>query len=170
MIKRGLRTLLVQSMLLAMIFSPGHSRPWKPTDVQLADDYALIQDRKSNTDFVIIKWWAEPTAVRGTPLEAILEKYVIISVIHFHVNLPGGSFSFEDVEKLDALDSNGHPLTPIPEDALPPTVAGILAGVKASFRQSAGRMGEGMKFFTFDAETLRACEKGKLSVPLAGET
>jgi hypothetical protein len=36
--------------------------------------------------------------------------------------------------------------------------------------KSSTRLPEDPKFFTFDAETVRACEKEKLSVPLAGET
>jgi hypothetical protein len=161
---------LLSAMLLAIFLSPAYSRPWKPTSVQLADDYSTIQDRKSNTDFVMIKWWAQPTAMPGSPLAAILEKYVVISIVRFHIILPGGSFSFDDIEPIDALGSNGHPLTPVPENALLPTAIAVLAAVKAAFRQSAGRMGEGTKFFTFDADAVRACEKGKLSVPFAGET
>jgi hypothetical protein len=90
-------------------------------------------------------------------------------VVQFHVN-PDGTMSFDDVATLDALDSSGHPLTGVPENALVPTAAAVLSGVKAAFRQSVGRIGEGMKFFTFDASTVRACEMGQLSVPFAGET
>ena len=169
MTNRQISMLLLQAMLLAFFFSPASSRPWKPTHVQVAQDYATIQHQKSKTDFVMIRWWAQPTATPGTTLATILEKYVVISVVQFHVN-PDGTMSFDDVATLDALDSSGHPLTRVPENALVPIAAGVLSGVKAAFRQSVGRMGEGMKFFTFDAGTVRTCEMGQLSVPFAGET
>ena len=90
-------------------------------------------------------------------------------MVQFHVN-PDGTMSFDGVATLDALDSSGHPLTLVPENALVPTAAGVLSEVKAAFRQSVGRIGEGMKFFAFDAGTVRTCEMGQLSVPFAGET
>jgi hypothetical protein len=62
------------------------------------------------------------------------------------------------------------PLTPVPRSALPPVAIGTLSTFEATFRQSIGRIGDGTKFFIFDAGTVRACEKGGISVPLAGET
>jgi hypothetical protein len=156
--------------VLSVVFSSASSRPWKPTPVQLAGDYAAITHTKSNTDFVNIRWWAEPTVMPGTPLASLLQKYIVISVVHFHVNLPGGTMSTEDVDTLEARDSSNMVLTPVPRNALPPTAIATLTGFEASFRQSLGRLGEGTKFFIFDAGTVRACEKGGISVPLAGET
>jgi hypothetical protein len=46
----------------------------------------------------------------------------------------------------------------------------MITTVEASFRQSSGRLGDGTRFFIFDAGTVRACEKGKISVPYEGET
>ena len=140
MTNRQISMLLVQAMLLAFFFSPASSRPWKPTHVQVAQDYATIQHQKSKTDSVMIRWWAQPTATPGTTLATILEKYVVISVVQFHVN-PDGTMSFDDVATLDALDSSGHPLTRVPENALVPIAAGVLSGVKAAFRQSVGPNG-----------------------------
>jgi hypothetical protein len=171
-INQRVNVLLLGVIFSSVVFSSVLSRPWKPTPVQLAGDYAAITHTKSNTDFVNIRWWAEPTVMPGTPLASLLQKYIVISVVHFHINLPGGAMSTEDVDTLEARDSSNSNmvLTPVPRNALPPTAIATLTGFEASFRQSLGRLGEGTKFFIFDAGTVRACEKGGISVPLAGET
>jgi hypothetical protein len=46
MVKHALSTLLFPSVLLAMIFSPGHSRQWKPTP----DTQAGTKERPSGTN------------------------------------------------------------------------------------------------------------------------
>jgi hypothetical protein len=140
------------------------SRPWKPTPAQMAAEYAQVNDNRSTTDFVLIRWWAPPTTQPGTPFAAILEKYVLISVSHAHVNQPQGSMSFDSVDTLEARNSEGKPLILIPRNDQPPALIGVLSGIEAAFRQSLGRFGEGVQFFTFDAGTVRACEKGLLSV------
>jgi hypothetical protein len=162
-------TLLLGVMILGVVSSSASSRPWKATPVQIAGEYAAIAHTKSNTDFVNIRWWAAPTVMPGT-LAGILEKYIVVSVVHFHINPVGGTLSFDNVETLEARDAADKPLTLIQRDALPPAAIGILSGFEASFRQSLGRLGDGTKFFTFDAGTVRACEKGGISVPFAGET
>jgi hypothetical protein len=169
-ISQRFNVLLVGVMFSSVAFSSALSRPWKPTPIQLAADYAIITHNKSNTDFVTIRWWAEPTIMPGTPLASLLQKYIMISVVHFHVDLPGGAMSIEDVDTLEARDSSGMPLTAIARDTLPPAAIGTLTTFESTFRQSIGRLGEGTKFFIFDAGAVRACEKGGISVPLAGET
>jgi hypothetical protein len=78
--------------------------------------------------------------------------------------------SFDDIDTLEVRDSSDTTLTPVPRDALPPVAIAILVGFEATFRQSLGRLGDSTKFFVFDAGTVHACEKGGISVPLAGET
>jgi hypothetical protein len=94
----------------------------------------------------------------------------VVSVVHFHINPPGGTISFDDIDTLEARDGSGQPLVLVARSQLPPAVIGILAGVEAGARQSLGRLGDGNKIFTFDAGTVRACEKGGISIPFAGET
>jgi hypothetical protein len=165
-----LDVLLLGMIVLGIPFSSASSRPWKATPNQIASEYAQINDAKSASDFVNIRWWAPPTVVAGTPLAAILEKYVVVSVVHFHVNQPGATMSFDDIASLEARDDGGKPLAPIPRNELPPTAIGLLSAFEAAFRQSLGRLGDGMKFFTFDAGAVRACEKGGISIPFAGDT
>jgi hypothetical protein len=169
-ISRRFNMLLLGVMFSSVVFSSSLSRQWKPTPVQLAGDYAAIAHNKSNTDFINIRWWAEPTVMPGTPLAELLHRYILISVVHFHVNPPVGTMTTDDIDTLEVRDSSGMPLTAIPRNALPPGAIATLTGFEASFRQSLGRLGEGTKFFIFDAGAVRACETGGISVPFAGET
>ena len=169
-IGQRLNMLLLCVMVLGITFSSASSRPWKATPIQIAADYAQINDAKGSTEFVNIRWWAPPTVVSGTPLAGILEKYIVVSVNHFHVNQPGATISFDDIVTLEALDGGNKPLAIVPRNELPPAAIGVLSTLEAAFRQSLGRLGEGTKFFTFDAGAVRACEKGGISVPFAGET
>jgi len=168
-ISQRFNMLLLGVMLSGVVLSSAFSRPWKATPIQIAGDYALIAHTKSSTDFVNISWWAEPTVMPGTPLAGILQKYIVISVVHFHFD-PGGTISTDDIDTLEVRDDSDMPLIPIPRRALPPVAIGTLSTFEATFRQSIGRIGDGTKFFIFDAGTVRACEKGGISVPLAGET
>jgi len=169
-ISQRFKTVLLCAMISGLTFSPALSRSWKATSTQIAGEYAQINHAKSPTDFVNIRWWAPPTVQQGTALAALLEKYIVVSVIHFHVNQPGATMSFDGIDTLEARDDADKPLVLIPRNQLPPAAVGVLAGFEAAFRQSLGRLGDGTKFFVFDAGTVRACEKGGISIPFAGET
>lgn len=160
--------LLLGVMVLGISFSPSSSRSWKPTSIQIASDYAQITHNKSSTDIVLIRWWAPPTVVPGA-LAGILEKYIVISVVHFHVER-GGTMSFDKIDTLEARDGDDKPLTLVSRDQLSPAAIGVLSTFEAAFRQSLGRVGDATEYFTFDAGSVHACEKGGLSIPLDGET
>jgi hypothetical protein len=162
--------LLLGVILSGLISSSASSRNWKQTPTQAAGDYAFIADSKSNNDYVQIRWWASPTVAPGTPVAGILEKYIVISVVHYHLNQPGGNMSLYDVNTLEARNADGKSLHPVSRDALQPAAAGVLTTFETAVRQQMGRIGDGTKFFTFDADNVRACEKGGISVPFAGET
>jgi hypothetical protein len=167
------KMILVGAMLPSVGLSfPASSRTWKPTPSQIAADYASIGHNRGNGDFVTIGWWAGPTLRPGTQLIAILEKYVLISVIHSHINLrePSAGFHFDNIDALEVHDERGIALAPVEQDALPPASIGLLATFEAGYRQGLGPRGKGTKFFLFDAGAVRACEKGGISVPYDGET
>jgi hypothetical protein len=167
-IRQRFNILLFGMMASSFAFAPASSRTWKATPTQIAGEYALIGDNKSATDHVIIRWWAAPTVEAGTPLAGILEKYVVVSVVHFHN--PPFTMSFDDIDTLEARDDSGQPLVLVPRSQLPPMAIGILAGMEAASREGLGRLGVGTKFFVFDAGTVRACQKGGISIPFEGET
>jgi hypothetical protein len=147
------------------------SRPWKPTPSQIAADYASIGHNRGNGDIVTIGWWAAPTSRPGSQLVAIFEKYVLISVTHSHINLrePATGLHFDNIDILEVRDEGGNALIPVEQDALPPASIGTLATFEAGYRQGLGPRGKGTKFFLFDAGDVRACEKGRISVPYDGE-
>src|SRR5580700_6569879 len=108
--RKHYKMMLVGAMLSCVSFSSSaSSRPWKPTPTQIAAYYASITHIKGNGDLVTIGWWASPTARPGTQLVALLENYVLISVIHSHQNLnqPAAGISFDDIKTLEARDESG---------------------------------------------------------------
>jgi len=158
------KMILVVAMLSCVGFSTSaSSRPWKPTPSQIAADYASISHNRGNGDSVNIGWWAAPTAMPGTRLVAILEKYVLISVTHSHVNLrePATGLHFDNIDTLEVQDESRNALISVEQDALPPASIGLLATFEAGYRQGLGPRGKGTKFFLFDAGAVRACEKGQ---------
>lgn len=165
---RHVNAVLVGVIASAVVFSAASSRPWKPTAIQMAADYATIVDNKRLGDILNLRWWASPTVKAGTALAAIAEKYVVISAVHWHAG-PGGTPAFDDIGTLEVRDANGKPLVPVARNTLPPTTIGLLSTIEAGLRQSVGPIGERTKFFIFDAGTVRACEKGRISIPLEGE-
>jgi hypothetical protein len=148
------------------------SRLWKATPSQIAGDYASIFHNRGSGDFVTITWLAPPTATAGSQLVAILEKYVLIAVVHSHTNFnqPTAGITFDDIKTLEARDEGGNLLTPVSENELPTASLGLLAGFEAGYGRGFGTRGGGMKFFLFEAGTIRACERGGISVSFDGET
>jgi hypothetical protein len=162
--------LLLSVTILGVLFSSASSRPWKATPNQIAAEYAQINDQRKSTDLVIIKWLASPTVRSGASLAAILEKYIVISVVHVHSDQPLGAISFDNVDTLEVRDGSGKPLAFVPRNELPPAAIEHLSALEVALRQSLGRFGDGIRFFAFDAGAVRVCEKGGISIPLAGET
>jgi len=154
------------------ISSSVSSRLWKATPSQIAGDYASIFHNRGSGDFVTIAWLAPPTTTASSQVVAMLEKYVLIAVVHSRTNLnqPAAGIAFDDIKTLEARDESGNLLTPVSENELPVASLGLLAGYEAGYRRGFGPRGNGMKFFLFDAGTIRACDKGRISVPFDGET
>lgn len=160
--------------LSAIGFSTASARIWKATPEAIARDYATINDTRPDGKLVMLMWFV-PTMVRpDTPgaatLTAVLQKYVVIMAVHGQLNKTMGSLSFDDVATLEAKDQSNKALAAVARKDLPPTTIGVLTVLETFFRQSLGAMGKGMKMFVFDSGSVDACKRGKLSVPLAGET
>ena len=152
--------------------SSASSRLWKATPAQIAGDYASINHNRGNGDFVTIIWFASPMAAAGSQLATTFEKYVVIGVVHSHTNFnqPAAGIAFDDIKTLEVRDESGNLLTPVSENELPVASREGLAGYEAGYRRGFGPRGSGIRFFLFDAGTIRACEKGGISIPFDGET
>jgi hypothetical protein len=155
-------------------YTTASARVWKPTPEALAQDYAMIQDRRADGELLSIIWFA-PTMLRpnspGVDVATqILKRYIIIAVARGHLERATGSLAFDDPNISEAKNATGKKLTLLPRNDLPPTAISMLAGMEGMFQQSLGAMGRGMKIFVFDAADVDACNAGMLAISLAGET
>jgi hypothetical protein len=165
---------LVAATLLGMGITTGSARIWKPSPEKVSRDYATINDVRPNADLVLLMWFVpgmiQPDAAGAAAVKAILQKYVVLVAVHGTFDKTTASYSFDDVDQLQAKDQNQQPLAPISRSDLPPATIAVLSALEAMFRQTAGAMGKGMKVFVFDAGAVNSCMQGGLTVPLAGET
>jgi hypothetical protein len=153
------------------ISSSASSRVWNATPLQIAADYSSIFHNKGNNDLVSITWFATPMMPAGSQLYPILEKYILIGIVHSRANpnQPPAGMTFDEIKTLDARDERGNLLTATSESELTPASVGLLATYEAAYRRGLGPRGNGVRFFLFDAGTIRACEKGGISVLFEGE-
>ena len=156
-------------MLLAACLASGplQARLWKPTPAQLAVDYLTLVHNKGSEGRVTVSWVAAP-AVNGVLLRPILEKYVVISVVHAYSE-PDGSANWDEISGVQVTDGANRPLKEVAPDALPPVLAGFTASASASFRQSTQGKGK-MHWAVYEAGDINACQPGKLQISYGGET
>jgi hypothetical protein len=172
-IVQWLKMIFIGTMLSCVAFSPSASaRLWKASPSQIAGDYAVINHNRGNGDFVTIIWFASPMATPGSQVATVFEKYVVVGVVHSHTNFnqPATGIVFDDIKTMEARDEGGNLLASVSENELPIASLGALAAYEAGYRRGFGPRGNGFKFFLFDAGTVRACEKGGISVPFDDET
>lgn len=148
------------------------ARSWKPTPSALAQDYSIILDNRGkqsdgSSELVIVFWLAPPMV--PPEAQSALDKYILIGIAHAHLAV-GGSLTFDKVDGLQANGGDGKPLTLLGANEMPPTIARMTDGATALIGQSLGAFGHGVQWFVFDGGSVRACGKGRLSVPFAGET
>lgn len=156
--------------VLLVVAVPATARPWKPRGEILAQEYSVITDTRPSHDLVEIFWMTWPMSSNRSPtIQQLLDKYIIVGVTHGQLD-PGGKMIFNKEESVQAMDLAGTQLKALDENSYPPAVAGAVVTLAGFMRQSLGAMGEGMKFMVFEGASVRACEKGRLSVIFAGET
>ena len=147
---------------------PSQARLWKPTPQQLAVDYlTLVHNRGGTQGRVTISWVASP-AMNGAMLQQILDKYVVISVVHAYSE-PDGSTNWDEISGVQVTDSANRPLKEVAPDAIPPVLAGFIASASASLRQSTQGKGK-IHWAIYEAGSITPCQSGKLQVTYDGET
>ena len=168
-VKHPARIALAAAIISLTSFSPASSRQWKTTPELLARDYAGITDSRGG-ETVMLTWFV-PQMMQPTATAAIsmTQKYIILMVAHSRMDRATGISSFEDIVALEPKDQNGTVLAPVARNDLPPTSIAMLAGLEAILRQSLGAYGQGLKVFVFEKGDVDSCQKGQLSVQLAGE-
>lgn len=165
---------LITAALSLVAVSTASSRNWKATPDAIARDYATINDARPGGELVLLMWFV-PTMVRAdmsgaASLMDTLQKYVVVMAVHGRLDKASGTFSFDDIDTLQATDQAGRPLNLLARSDMPPAPTAVLAAVEAMFRQSLGAMGKGAKMFVFDAADVDSCKKGEMSIPFAAET
>jgi hypothetical protein len=149
--------------------SPASSRPWKTTPQLLARDYAGITDNRGSETVMVS--WLVPQMMQPTATAAITmtQKYVVLMVAHSKMDKATGINSYEDIAGLEPKDQSGKSLAPVARNDLPPASVAMLDGLEPVLRQSLGAYGKGLKVFVFDKGDVDSCQKGQLSVEVAGE-
>jgi hypothetical protein len=159
--------LLAMSLLVA---SPVSARVWNPQGKTLAEDYSVISDNRPDKNIVMLMWLTTPMVDNLPTVQALLDKYLIIGASITQIQTTGTLAGDGEMAGPQPVDMDGTQLKPLTGDQIPPAVQAILAGVGGMMRQSFGAMGQNMRFYVFDSGNVRACGKGKLSVPFAGVT
>ena len=155
------------SILLALVLAaPAQARLWKPTPDQLTADYVSITHNKGAEGRVILGWLTSQV-VPSPALKPLLDKYVVLSVMHTR-QVAGGPVTWDDIQGVQVSDGNGQPLKEVTADSIPPMLVGLIATSDATMRQST--LGKGkVTWSVWEAGPVAACQKGRLVVSYDGE-
>ena len=154
-------------LILALAILAGHSslsgnawaRPWKPSPVEIAQDYLMIEHVISDSEKILIMWMApeyfEDTA-DNRAIREIVREYMLVAVIHFRISQLGEwQFVIPAGVTVDINDSQS--LAPIFQQSLPPLVTATLDLLREGMAAGMGKMGEGMRLFVYDGTRFDRC-------------
>ncbi len=169
----GRRICWIPCALVALlsVIASAQSRPWSRNPINLAQDYLIINDNRGHGDIVAVMWIAPPLIANEPTTQAardMLDKYVIIGVVHGHISKEG-TFTFDQITELETADKRGQPLKALNANTMPPIITGSLAMVQSIFTRSLGSLGQGVHWFAFEGGAAHACAKGGLTVSYGGE-
>jgi hypothetical protein len=105
--------------------------------------------------------------VPALSLKQILDKYVVISIMHTR-QAPGGPVTWDEVNGVQVSDGNGQPLKEVQTDALPPLLVGMIAASDATMRQNSQGKAK-VTWSVWEAGAIAPCQKGRLVVNYDGE-
>ena len=153
-------------LMVALAASSAEARLWKPTPLQIAQDYSVIIHNRSPDGVVVVQWMA-PTTITAPIMQEILDKYVVLSISRT-LPTPAGIMAWQDVVGVEARDGGGTALKAVTDDALPPSLVGFTAQINAANRQSSQGASKA-KLLVFESGKVNACAKGGLQVSFEGE-
>ena len=169
-----LRYLFLALAILAGHWSLGSAawaRQWKPSPTETAQDYLQIEHGLSDKEGVVILWFA-PEFFEDTEENRIIremtQEFMLVGIVHFSIS-DFGAWTFENSLEITVELVNSESLTPLPQESLPPLVAGIAELLKNVLAAGIGKMGEGIKFFFFDGTQFDSCAEGVLWVNYLSE-
>jgi hypothetical protein len=170
---KHIATLAVASAIVLCMESPtAISRQWRPTQQNLAQDYATIQDVRPDGEIVFLIWLAFPMTGPDAPADFIemLHRYTIIFAVHGRMATDSSGIAFEHIESLASKNRDGKALTPTLKEDIPARYSSFLSNAEASMKATLGAFGDSAQLFVFDGRDVDACASGGLSVFLANET
>jgi len=165
---RMLRAMLACAVLTTLC-APASARMWNPTAKTLAQDYAMIQDNRSDKRLVML-FWIAPQMVDDKDMQEVLSTNLLIGVMDGSME-PDGRMSFAAVDALSVKDAQGNSVRILKDSEIPPAVSGGVQTMESFFRQSLGPVGAGFHWFVLDGSKVHSCTAGSgFSVQFAGET
>ena len=146
------------------------ARQWRsnPTDDVL--DYALIQDRRSRNEFIMI-FWINPTIGNEPKNELVREslaKNLIIGIAHADFT-DRGYFEFRKVSAPVISTGNGQLRTELKISQQEPLIVRLVPAMQEIYENAIGPLGKGLTWFVYDGTGIETCRPGTLIVPYAGE-
>jgi len=145
------------------------ARAWKPTPHAVIEGYSSIEDKRSQQEFVFLRWNVAETDPNFPPQTVeLLSKYMIIAIVHLRVTQLG-QMDFQTPVNVSVQREGGKLREPIDRANLLPAAIAYLSVLDAILSKGMGQMGQGIKTFVFDGEDIAACGKGKVWVYYAGE-
>jgi hypothetical protein len=167
-----LRNLALEAVVVSLCLGApltAQARVWKPSPEALAQDYLEIMDVNNRGHLRAIVWLASPVMQGEPAAQALMDQYVIILVANAGVQ-PDGIMTFAPAASVKASGADQAQLVQLQSDDFPPTIQGVMTAMQAMFSKSMGSLGSNMQPFVFKAGTVKACEKGQLSVQVDGDT
>ena len=164
------RLILVAFVALVSTAPSLQSRPW-PRNAPNAADYLTINDNRGSGDIVLLLWLASPLIPNSAGQQAardLLDKYVVIGVVHAHGN-KDGTFAFDRAATPEVRGAKDEPLPLLDMDGMAPNIVGALATVKTVFSRSLGEFGKGIQWFVYAPGSVNPCTKGGLAVQFENE-
>ena len=152
----------------ALAAAPASARLWKPTPLQQAQDYVAISHNKGSDGRVLLNWMASTTTTTPT-MKDVLDKYVVINLIHTTASVGGAPPEWIEPEGIQVTDGSGTPLKEVSGGDIPPSLVGLIAASQAGLAQVTQGKGK-IHWMVFQAGAINACTNGRLSVTYAGET
>lgn len=147
------------------------ARTWKPTDLDLAQDYLVIEHNKSTNEMVMVIWMAPAMMERSDEAEvgrAVLAEYAMVMVAHAKIS---DYLEWQFVKPADVVieTASGDMRQEMPDSEVPVMVATMKYGLAEFVAQGLGPLGENAATFVFDGKGIADCEEGVFWVRYAGE-
>ncbi len=149
-------------LALSLVFSATESsaRQWKPNATKAAQDYLNLTHEMKNGQQVFVMWIAPQyidDAPGVEPVKEVLRKFTLIGIVHYHVPA-SGEFVFTDTTDVKLELGDATVLQALEEDKLPPLIPTFTTFLSKSLASGMGRIGQSIKYFTFDAGGLDGCD------------